>query len=173
MKFQLVDRITELTPGESITGEKLLTSAEEYLADHFPGFAVMPGVLMIETLVQTSAWLLRATDDFKDSTILLKEARATKFNSFVQPGHKLIVNCQLQKREEGVAIFKCTSQVSGESAVSSRLHVTHFNLRDKNPELAEQDEKRIKQLRAEFNQLWKPHVNGTKVVETAQTVESV
>jgi 3-hydroxyacyl-[acyl-carrier-protein] dehydratase len=49
MRFQLVDRILEVEPGKRIRLVKNLTLAEEYLADHFPSFPVMPGVLMLQT----------------------------------------------------------------------------------------------------------------------------
>ena len=52
MRFTLIDRITELKPGVSITAVKGLTLAEEYLQDHFPRFPVMPGVLMLEAMFQ-------------------------------------------------------------------------------------------------------------------------
>ena len=84
MRFSLIDRIVELDKGQSITTVKNLSLAEEYLQDHFPGFAVMPGVLMVEALVQSGAWLMRATEDFKYSTLLLKQAKAVKFNSIVK-----------------------------------------------------------------------------------------
>src|SRR6185312_11374358 len=59
MRFHLIDRILELEPGKRIRMVKNLTLGEEYLADHFPTFPVMPGVLMLQTLVEGSAWLLR------------------------------------------------------------------------------------------------------------------
>ncbi|QDT37428.1 3-hydroxyacyl-ACP dehydratase FabZ family protein [Stratiformator vulcanicus] len=158
MKFQLVDRITELVPGESIAAEKYLTSAEEYLADHFPAFPVMPGVLMVETLVQAGAWLIRATDDFAESTVLLKQARAAKFNNFVSPGQKLIVRLAMQKRGEGETTFKATSEVEGKTAVSCRITLAHFNLADRNEdrrdELAVVDRERILDQRELFGRLW-------------------
>ncbi len=58
MKFLLVDRIESIQPGQRIVTTKALTLAEEYLADHFPAFPVMPGVLMLEALVQSAAWLV-------------------------------------------------------------------------------------------------------------------
>ena len=96
MKFCLVDRIMTLTPGVSIQTMKNVSLAEEYLQDHFPGFAVLPGVLMVECLVQSCAWLSRVTDDFKYSTLLLKQARAVKFNSFVKPGQTLEVSATVR-----------------------------------------------------------------------------
>ena len=86
MKFCLVDRITSLVPGQSISTIKHVSMAEEYLQDHFPGFSVLPGVMMVECLVQSCAWLSRVTDEFKFSALLLKQARAVKFNNFLKPG---------------------------------------------------------------------------------------
>ena len=87
MRFLLIDRITELEPHQSITALKNLSLAEEYLADHFPGFPVMPGVLMLETLIQAGGWLIRHAEDFAQSTIMLKEVRAIRYNNFVTPGN--------------------------------------------------------------------------------------
>ena len=121
MRFSLVDRIVALSPGESITAIKNLSSAEEYLADHFPGFAVMPGVMMVETLVQAGGWLIRATDDFQHSVVLLKQARAVKFNNFVRPGQTLTVNLTVHSRGDGETTLKATGEVEGNNAVSARL----------------------------------------------------
>ncbi|MGC8553857.1 MAG: 3-hydroxyacyl-ACP dehydratase FabZ family protein, partial [Phycisphaerae bacterium] len=57
MQFTLVDRLLELDPGKSIVMTKQVSMAEEYLADHFPRFPVLPGVLMLEAAIQASAWL--------------------------------------------------------------------------------------------------------------------
>src|SRR5438445_11845484 len=96
MRFVLIDRIVDLQPGKALVAVKNLSLAEEYLADHFPGFPVMPGVLMLESLVQAGAWLMRATEDFAYSTILLKQARAVKFVNFVSPGKTLTVTAEVQ-----------------------------------------------------------------------------
>src|SRR5471030_724244 len=98
MRFTLLDRIDAHQPGKFLRGCKFLALAEEYLADHFPGFPVMPGVLMLETLVQAGGWLIRHAEDFAKSTVLLKEARAIRYNSFVQPGNSLIVNMTVKKQ---------------------------------------------------------------------------
>jgi len=156
MRFLLVDRITELTPGQSLAAVKNLSLAEEYLADHFPGFPVMPGVLMLETLVQAGGWLIRATEQFASSTILLKEARALKFNSFVSPGKTLSVQLTVRKQTGSLWDLQGTGAIDGESAVSARLTLEAFNLADRNPELADSDDLRRQTSRDIYQQIWKP-----------------
>ena len=75
MKFHLVDRIEALDPPERIVTMKCLSAAEEYLADHFPTFPVMPGVLMLESCVQAAAWLVRLATDWTASIVVLHRAR--------------------------------------------------------------------------------------------------
>ena len=144
MRFLLIDRITELEPQKSITALKNLSLAEEYLADHFPGFPVMPGVLMLETLVQAGGWLIRHAEDFAHSTIMLKETRALRYNSFVAPGHTLIVQMTVRKQSGNIWEFNGSGTVDGNSAVSAKLTLETFNLSDRNPALAESDALRTK-----------------------------
>lgn len=154
MRFTLIDKITSLNPGKSISAIKNLSLAEEYLADHFPGFPVMPGVLMVEALVQSGAWLMRSTEDFKYSTILLKQVKAVKFVNFVTPGKTLAVNLEVQSADGKEWTFKGSGTVNGESAVSAKLTLEQFNLADKNAELAGSDEYRIRKARELFAQLF-------------------
>src|SRR5437899_382860 len=95
MRFVLIDRIVDLQPGKSLVAVKNLSLAEEYLADHFPGFPVMPGVLMLEALTQAGAWLVRETEDFAHSVVVLKQAKTIKYGSFVEPGRQLQIKVQV------------------------------------------------------------------------------
>ncbi|KAA0140696.1 MAG: 3-hydroxyacyl-ACP dehydratase FabZ family protein [Gimesia chilikensis] len=156
MRFSLVDQIKELEKGKSITAVKNLSLSEEYLQDHFPGFAVMPGVLMVESIVQAGAWLMRYTNDFQYSTVLLKQTKAIRFNSFVTPGKQLRVSLSIQKWEDNLCTLKASSEVEGEAAVSGRIVLEQFNLADKNPSMADKDADRIKDLKTQFAQLWNP-----------------
>ncbi|MEZ6046282.1 MAG: 3-hydroxyacyl-ACP dehydratase FabZ family protein [Planctomycetaceae bacterium] len=155
MRFALIDQILEMEAGTSITAVKNLSLAEEYLADHFPGFPVMPGVLMLETLVQAGAWLIRYTENFEHSTIMLKQAGALKFNNFVSPGQTLTVNLTTHKWEEDEITFKAKGQIGDVSAVSARIILQRFNLRDKNPKMASADEHQIEKMKEMFQHIYK------------------
>src|SRR5919202_5857236 len=106
MRFNLVDRIVEVQPGRALRAVKNLTLGEEYLADHFPTFPVMPGVLMLEALVEAGAWLLRLSEDFRHSVIVLREAKNVKYGTFMEPGRQMEVTVELVGREESLATFK-------------------------------------------------------------------
>jgi 3-hydroxyacyl-[acyl-carrier-protein] dehydratase len=153
MRFCLVDRITELTPGESIRAIKNVSLAEEYLQDHFPGFSILPGVMMVEALVQSCAWLSRVTDDFRFSTILLKQARAVRFNSFLQPGQTLEMTATLRKSDAATADFIASGTVNGESAVNARLTLSKCNLADRGPQLAENDRRMLEAMQELYQQI--------------------
>ena len=153
MRFTLIDRITSLVPGKSITAVKNLTLSEEYLADHFPGFPVMPGVLMVEAMVQAGAWFMRHEDNFAFSMVTLKAARAVKFVSFVMPGRTLQVTAELLSSTAGESTFKGSGTVDGESMISAKLTLERFNLVDRHPRLAKADELQRQAARELFRQL--------------------
>lgn len=95
MRFSLIDQIIDCTP-ERIIAVKNVTSAEEYLQDHFPTFPVLPGVLMIEALVQTAReWLIRSAPiegvptHAAAARMVLGRVRAVKYGSFVRPGEAM------------------------------------------------------------------------------------
>ena len=112
MKFLLLDRILDLQPGQYITAHKALTRAEEYLDDHFPKLPIMPGVLMLEAMYQASAWLVRATDDFAHSMVVLHEVRNVKYNGLVEPGQLLEMRAEILKRNDDLTTLKTEGTLS-------------------------------------------------------------
>ncbi len=155
MRFHLVDRILELDPGKRIRTVKNLTLAEEYLADHFPTFPVMPGVLMLQTLVEGAAWLLRATEDFKYSVIVLRDARNVKYGNFMQPGNSMTITVEVAEYtpENPLAVFKGKAEMDGSSTVAAKFTVERYNLKDRNPALQSADEKIVAELRSHYRVL--------------------
>jgi 3-hydroxyacyl-[acyl-carrier-protein] dehydratase len=143
VKFNLVDKVESLS-AERIVTLKYVSLAEEYLADHFPTFPVLPGVMMLESATQAAGWLLHHRDGFAKSVVVLKEARNVKYGTFVAPGNALRMEVDLLKTTDAGAMFKAVGSVvkaGGESsqAVQIRLELASFNLADKNPELAQLD----------------------------------
>jgi 3-hydroxyacyl-[acyl-carrier-protein] dehydratase len=156
MRFNLLDRIVEVRPGASLRAFKNLTLGEEYLADHFPTFPIMPGVMMLQSLVEAGAWLLRLTDDFRHSVIVLREAKIVKYGSFMEPGRQMAVSVELTERGDGVASFKGKGEAEGQTTVSARLVLAHYNLRDRNPAMRETDEQLVRHLRRQWELLGLP-----------------
>jgi 3-hydroxyacyl-[acyl-carrier-protein] dehydratase len=147
MRFCLVDRILEVQPGTLIRAVKNLTLGEEYLADHFPTFPVMPGVLMLQTLIEAGSWLLRVTENFQHSIIVLREARHVKYGAFMEPSAQMVISAELIEQDKEFATFKGKGEANGSTTVSARFVVRRFNLRDRNPALRRVDERLIEHLR--------------------------
>jgi 3-hydroxyacyl-[acyl-carrier-protein] dehydratase len=150
MRFSLIDRIDALEPGKRIAAVKSLSMAEEYLADHFPGFPVMPGVLMLEAMTQAGAWLVRATDDFAHSVVVLQEARNVKYGQFVRPGQTLQVTAQIVDHGESETKLKAQGQMDGQVTLRGQLILRRYNLADESPEKATIDASLIEELRSQL-----------------------
>ncbi|MCP4378816.1 MAG: beta-hydroxyacyl-ACP dehydratase [bacterium] len=150
MKFLLVDRIESIEPGKRIVTTKALTLAEEYLGDHFPAFPVMPGVLMLEALVQSAAWLVRIEQDFSRSVVVLASARNVRYANFVQPGRKLRCELDAMSIDSDSAKFKGVGWLDDGQAVSARLELKCFNLAGRSGYLAEADESIVSDLKQQF-----------------------
>ncbi len=164
MRFVLVDRITELEQGQSLVAVKNLSLSEEYLADHFPGFPVMPGVLMLEALTQAGAWLIRDMEDFAHSVIVLKRAKMIKYGSFVEPGRQLQLKVQLVSDNGVETTFKGEGTIEGQAVVKGQFVTTRSNLRDKDPELHKTDATIVSGLRELYATLRKGSVGAKAIV---------
>ena len=156
MRFSLIDRIEHLEPGARITAVKALSLAEEYLADHFPGFPVMPGVLMLEAMTQASAWLVRASEDFAHSMVVLKEASGVKYGQFVEPGHILHVAAEVVSQTERETKLKVQGTVDGKTTVSGRLVLERYDLAETQPAHALTDQQVKQEMRNLFGLLYQP-----------------
>ncbi len=185
MRFVLIDRILEVETnrcrlsgsqnlsgqGPRLVGIKNLSLAEEYLGDHFPGFPVMPGVLMLEALTQAGAWLVRELEDFAHSVILLKQAKTIKYGSFVEPGRQLELRVELTSFDARDCVFKGVGSIEGQEMVKGRFTLTRYNLRDRNPELHATDASIVEGLRDLYATLRKGSVGARAIARRPESSE--
>ncbi len=150
MRFTLLDRVTAIDPGKSITAIKTLTLSEEYLADHFPRFPVMPGVLMLESMTQAAAWTIRLGEDFAHAIVVLRSAKNVKYGDFVEPGKVLTVTAEVLSQDETTTKVKATGTVGGRTSLTARLTLERYNLADR---VAHGDALDAR-VRAEMRKLW-------------------
>jgi len=154
MRFTLLDRVLSIEPGKSITAIKTLTLSEEYLADHFPRFPVMPGVLMLEAMTQAAAWTIRVAEDFAHSIVVLRSAKNVKYGDFVEPGRVLTVTAEVLSQDETTTKVKASGTVSsagGErTSLTARLVLERYNMADRLPHGDALDAR----VRAEMRKMW-------------------
>ena len=124
MRFCLLDRITDLQLGATITAVKLLRPEEDYLRDHFPRFPVMPGVLMLEAMAQAAALLaFDALDVIHDdkSVYYFAGIDGARFKRPVEPGDQLIMEVTLNRMKAGIFKFSGVTRVGDVVACEAEL----------------------------------------------------
>lgn len=117
MRFELIDRVLEQSP-DRLVAVKNVTSAEEYLADHFPSFPVLPGVMMLETLVQAARLLLD-----QPQPLVLAQVRNVRYGNMVRPGQSLEVEVTCRQRDENGWEMNGVGKVDGQVAVQGRFRI--------------------------------------------------
>jgi 3-hydroxyacyl-[acyl-carrier-protein] dehydratase len=131
--FKLIDRIADLNISErTITVEAQVPQENTIFEGHFPGYPLMPGVLLIEAMAQTSGWLLIALNKFERMPFLaaVKEA---KMRSFVHPGELLTIEASIVHEGSGYAITDAKVRVGGK--LRSNATITFGIVPFPNPEL--------------------------------------
>ena len=153
MIFILIDKIVSLDSCKEIKAVKSVSLAEEYLADHFPTFPVLPGVLLLEGLIESASWLVREAENFAHSMILLEEARNVKYKSFLAPGAQVEYTVEARTIEENVSSFTGFGESGGGRIVEAKFGLRHFNLADEDSTMAATDARIIENMKERWKLL--------------------
>jgi 3-hydroxyacyl-[acyl-carrier-protein] dehydratase len=120
VRFLLVDRIVEVTP-ERARGIKHVAMTEDFLEHHFPGNPVMPGVLLVEALLQLAGWHTAVASGFAD-WLLLAAVQRSAFYGFVRPGDTVDLSVEpLGETAPGRRSYRGTASVGGARKVAVEL----------------------------------------------------
>ena len=127
MRFDLIDRVIEQDESRLVAC-KNVTAAEEYLADHFPGFPVLPGVMMLETLVQAARKLVGQSEGSPAAPLIVDQVRNVRYGNMVRPGETLQVEVTLKKAdresEKPTWEFTGVGKVKDQVAVQDKFRLT-------------------------------------------------
>jgi len=122
--FLLVDRVIECVPGETITAVKNISVNEPQFTGHFPGQAIMPGVLIIEALAQATGLLgfrTMSEEPSNDILYMLVGIDNVRFKRQVVPGDQLILKAKVERRSRVIWKFSCEASVDGELCTAADL----------------------------------------------------
>lgn len=119
--FLLVDKITDCEPGLRASGVKAVTINEPFFVGHFPGYPVMPGVLIIEALAQVGAVAILSLPENKGKLAFFGGIKNARFKRQVVPGDVLELQCELTERRGPVGFGKAVARVDGKVAAQGEL----------------------------------------------------
>ena len=129
----LVDRLLELEPGERAVGLKNVTFNEPHFQGHFPGWPVMPGVLIVEAMAQTAACLVVKTlgEEAKGKIVYFMTIDGAKFRKPVVPGDVLHLKVEKLKQRGNIFKFACNAFVDehkvAEATISAMMVIPEEN----------------------------------------------
>jgi 3-hydroxyacyl-[acyl-carrier-protein] dehydratase len=119
--FLLLDEVTVIEPGVRVVATKRVREDEWYLAGHFPGRPIMPGVLMVEALAQAGAVAVLSEEANRGKLALFAGIDDVRFKRLVEPGDELELTCELERVRGPIGRGKATATVGGELAVRGTL----------------------------------------------------
>ncbi len=119
--FLLIDRVTEMVPGQSIKGYKNVSYNEPFFAGHFPGEPVMPGVLQIEALAQLGAVAVLSMEENRGKIAYFAGIKDAKFKQKVVPGDRLDLECEIIKIKGPLGIGAVKASVDGKLACKAEI----------------------------------------------------
>jgi 3-hydroxyacyl-[acyl-carrier-protein] dehydratase len=127
VRFLLIDRIVSLSPGESILATRKVPADDDYFQDHFPGFPVVPGVLLTETMGQAAAKCLDAQRLPRGKAMLARILSAS-FRQWVRPGDELQLHATIVSNEDRFATAECQAQVASRTVAQAKLFFSFMTI---------------------------------------------
>jgi 3-hydroxyacyl-[acyl-carrier-protein] dehydratase len=125
--FQLIDRIVDLSLGDrTISAEATVPTTSTIFEGHFPGYPLMPGVLLIEAMAQTSGWLVVAANRF-ERMAFLANVKEAKFRTFVVPGQVLSITARLMHEGSGYSVTEASVTTDGKPVCDAALTLRLLN----------------------------------------------
>ena len=125
MRFLFVDRILRLEPGKSIEAERVFPGDLDFFRDHFPGFPVVPGVLLTEMMGQAAALCLSAeTSETGRGRPVLAQIRSASFRDWVRPDERISIRAEIRTNRRELATAACSAEVRGSRVSTADLLFT-------------------------------------------------
>ncbi|MBW5445904.1 3-hydroxyacyl-ACP dehydratase FabZ [Cohnella sp. CFH 77786] len=119
--FLLVDRILEVEPGKRAVGLKNVTMNEPFFTGHFPGYAVMPGVLIVEALAQVGTVAMLMVEENRGKLGFFAGIDEFRFRGQVKPGDTLILELEVTRLKGPIGKGKATAKVDGAVVAEGEL----------------------------------------------------
>ena len=153
LALHCIDRIVSLEKGARIVASRTVRAEEEYFQDHFTGFAVLPGVLMLEGMVQSAVWYVRACEGFAHSQVFMTACSQAKYSKLVRPGAVLTFEVEEAGREGAEREFKGKVTEEGRSVATARFKLRSEKVGDFQPLFSHLEAPLVEKHRKAFERL--------------------